>query len=116
MNDYYIIATKSEASVHLNQAGASHCRKQVEAGNIDHGEWNGAATPRDAAHGDWFLGVDSTYKPSEASYWKYPVCSSDGSVNRKAVGSAAGYAEKNGETDIARVATELGNMMDKHNG
>lgn len=106
--------TTKSAGLSVNSACEAHAMSLTKSGDIDHGAWDASTIDRSAKNSSKFLATDSSAKPSEGAHWKYPIIGNDGKLNRNAVGSAQGYAEKNGESAIASAAKRIGDAADAH--
>lgn len=96
----------------INHECVSHAKALIAAGKIGHGAWDESKVDRASSNGSSFLGKDTSMKPEDSGYWKFPIIS-DGKVNRKALGSAQSYAEQNGDSEIASAAKSLSEESDR---
>ena len=101
-------------SVKPNPSGIAHAKSLAKEGKIDHGPWNADDVERSAHNSTSFLGVNDSEPLDSVAHWKYPVVKG-GRVNRKAVGSAAAYAEDAGEDEIHSAAEAIGKLCDERN-
>lgn len=87
-------------TVHLNGAGRAHMNSLIDAGKVDSGpSWDISTDERNGLDGNMFLGSDTSYKPDEAGYRKYPF-GKGGKVYRRALAAIESRAAANGETQI----------------
>jgi hypothetical protein len=100
-------------AIKLNDVCLSHAMHLAQTGKVSHGKVNADLIGKNEKNKDKFLGVDDAFKPDEAGHWKYPVVGNDGAVNRKLLGLAQGYAEKNGDNAVADAAKKIATEADK---
>jgi len=102
-------------AVKPNRPGIANARSLIRSGKISHGGWDEAAIDRSPKNAGAFLAIDTDFKPEVQDHWKFPVAQG-GAVNRKALGTAIGYAKKSGYSAVASEAQKLADEADKKAG
>src|SRR5579884_2198672 len=102
-------------AVKPNRPGIANARSLIRSGKSSHGGWDEAAIDRSPKNAGAFLAIDTDFKPEVQDHWKFPVAQG-GAVNRKALGTAIGYAKKSGYSAVASEAQKLADEADKKAG
>ncbi len=94
----------------VNSTGFGNAKAAIKAGKINTGNWSAPEATKDNC-----IAYYPDEDPKNKAYYGFPVMKG-GEVYSKGVGSALGYAKKNGYKDVANAAQTLSDMIkDKKN-
>lgn len=113
-------------AIKLNQAAVERAKYIINAGEVEslHTDWNEEKpTPTEVDHflsthymkeyGEWFLGKNSDVADTQKEHYEYPYGDLK-EVQKCALVDSIAKAEKKGDKEIARVAKELLELVDKN--
>jgi len=108
-------------AIKVNSKGVSHAKSLIKAGKVDKtSEWSFDAEDGNKILGDgnwseyanWFLAIDTEAKEETKERYKFPY-GKNGKVYRRGVIAAKQRAAQHGYDNIAQIADELLQMIDK---